>query len=212
MRILVIGATGGTGRKIVREALAQGYQVNALVRSVAKASPLLPGADLVEGDALSVEATRKALSGCDGVISSLGPKLSPIREVTLLSAATRVLLDAMHSRSVSRLVCITGMGAGDSRGHGGFFYDCLLQPLLLGPIYRDKDRQEAAIQTSGLRWTIVRPTVLTDRPGTGNIRVLTDLTHFHGGTIPRADVASFFVSELQEQRWLEKTPLITSGS
>ncbi|WP_266065166.1 NAD(P)-dependent oxidoreductase [Brucella intermedia] len=210
MKILVIGATGGTGRQIVQEALAKGYEVNALVRSVAKTAPLLAGADLIQGDALDPVATADALKGCDGVISSLGPRLSPWREVTLLSAATRVLIDEMKKQSIKRLVCITGMGAGDSRGHGGFFYDRIFQPLLLGPIYRDKDRQEAEIRVSGLDWTIVRPAVLTDGPAHDNaVRAMTDLKDFHGGKISRANVARFVVDEFNAKRWIGKAPLIS---
>jgi uncharacterized protein YbjT (DUF2867 family) len=211
MRILVIGATGGTGRAIVSEVQAQGHQVNALVRSTATAAPLLPGASLIEGDALDPDATTRALAGCNGVISSLGPKLSPFREITLLSAGTRVVIEAMQQQAVRRLVCITGMGAGDSRGHGGFMYDRIVQPWLLGSIYRDKDRQEAEIRASPLDWTIVRPTVLTDGPAMGAVHALTDLTGFHGGRISRADVANFIVTEFARAEWKGKAPLITSS-
>ena len=76
-----------------------------------------------------------ALEGCDGVISSLGTGISPFRPVTLLSAATGALVSAMRSEKVRRLVCITGPGAGDSRGHGGFLFDRLLFPLLLRNVY-----------------------------------------------------------------------------
>ncbi len=102
------------------------------------------------------------------------------------------------------------MGAGDSRGHGGFLYDRLIQPLLLREVYEDKDRQEALIRASGMDWVLVRPTVLNDKPGTGQIRALTNLSAFHGGTIPRRDVAQFVVEQLTGNDWLHKAPLITS--
>ena len=211
MRILVIGATGGTGREVVREALARGYQVNALARSAADAAPLLPGADIIEGDARDAEAVAKALAGCDGVISALGTKLALLHKETLLSAATRILINEMQKQGITRLVCITGIGAGDSRGHGGFLYDHIVQPLLLRSTYHDKDRQEDEIRKSGLDWTIVRPALLTDGPATGNIRALTDLTDFHGGSIARADVARFLITELEERHWAGRSPLIASA-
>jgi uncharacterized protein YbjT (DUF2867 family) len=211
VRILVIGATGGTGREVVRQALERGHQVNALVRSAASAAPLLPGADIIEGDARDGEAVAKALAGCVGVICALGTKLSLLHKETLLSEATRVLIDAMQKQGTTRLVCITGIGAGDSHGHGGFLYDRIAQPLLLSSTYHDKDRQEDEIRNSGLDWTIVRPTNLTDGPVTDNIRALTDLTDFHGGSIARADVARFLVTELEERRWAGKSPVITSA-
>jgi uncharacterized protein YbjT (DUF2867 family) len=211
MRILVTGATGGTGREVVRQALAKGYQVNALARSAADAAPLFPGADITEGDARDGEAVAKALARCDRVISVLGTKLSLLHEETLLSTSTRVLIDAMQKQRITRLVCVTGIGAGDSHGHGGFLYDHIVQPLLLRSTYHDKDRQEDEIRESGLDWTIVRPTVLTDGPASGNIRALTDLTDFHGGSIARADVARFLIAELEERRWAGRSPVITSA-
>jgi uncharacterized protein YbjT (DUF2867 family) len=103
MRIFVIGATGGTGREVVRQALARSHQVNALARSAADAVPLSPGTDIIEGDARDGEAIAKALTGCDGVISALGTKLSLFHEETLLSTATRVLIDAMQKQEITRL-------------------------------------------------------------------------------------------------------------
>lgn len=210
MRILVIGATGGTGQAIVREALAKGHAVTALVRSDAKAGPLLPGAKLVEGDARDGAALTRALDGCQAVISALGTrKIRLVGKVTLMSEGTRVLVAAMRQRGVRRLVCITGLGAGDSAGHGGFVYDRFIKPVLLRTIYQDKDRQEAIVQASGLDWVIVRPSVLTDKPATGEVRAMVDLTGFHGGAIARSDVAAFVVAQIGNDEWLGKTPLIT---
>ena len=208
MRVLVLGATGGAGRLIVGEAREKGHAVVALVRSQANAVGLA-GAELVEGDARDEGALTRAIAGCDAVISSLGTAISPFREVTLLSTATRALVAVMARQNVRRLVCITGMGAGDSRGHGGFFYDWLFQPLLLRKVYEDKDRQEDVIRASALDWIIVRPTLLNDEPARGGVRALTDLSGVHGGKIARADVADFVVQQLPADTWLRKAPLIT---
>jgi uncharacterized protein YbjT (DUF2867 family) len=206
-KILVLGATGGTGRQIVRQALARGYEVTALVRSPEKARDLA-GAKLVVGDARDEATLREALKGQDAVVSALGTPVSPFREVTLLSAATRALVGAMKAEQVSRLVCITGMGAGDSAGHGGPLFDRLIFPLLLRKIYADKDRQEAIIRDSGLDWIVVRPAVLNDKPGRGTVRTLTDLAGFHGGAVSREDVAGFVLDQLQGDGWLRRSPLI----
>lgn len=208
MKVLVLGATGATGRLIVSRARAKGHDVVALVRSTAKAGDLA-GAELIEGDARNAVALTRAIAGCDAVISSLGTPMSPFREVTLLSTATHALVGVMAAHDIRRLVCITGLGAGDSRGHGGFFFDRLFLPLMLRKVYEDKDRQEDAIRSSGLDWTIVRPTVLNDKPARGRIRALTDLSGMHGGTITRADVADFVVQQLTADTWLRKAPLIT---
>ncbi|MGX5831034.1 NAD(P)-dependent oxidoreductase [Mesorhizobium sp. 43Arga] len=208
MKILVLGATGATGRLIVSKALAEGHEVVALVRSKAKAGDLA-GAELIEGDARDAAALTRAIAGCDAVVSSLGTAMSPFREVTLLSTATRALVGVMEQQNIRRLVCITGLGAGDSRGHGGFFFDRLLLPVMLRKVYEDKDRQEDAIRGSTLDWTIVRPMVLNDKPARGHIKTLTDLAGVHGGTIARADVADFVVQQLTADTWLRKSPLIS---
>lgn len=208
MKILILGATGPTGRLIVKQAQTQGHHVVALVRSRAKAAELT-GATLVEGDARDEAALVRAMVGCDAVISSLGTPMSPFREVTLLSAATKVLIGVMKRQGVSRLVCITGMGAGDSHGHGGFFFDHIFQPLMLGRVYEDKDRQEVLVRGSDLDWVIVRPSVLTDKRESRNVRALTNLSDMHGGTISRIDVATFVVQQLGATTWLHQSPLIT---
>lgn len=207
-RLLVLGATGGTGRLIVAEALARGFEVRALVRSPAKASGL-EGAELFIGDARDQAALRNALEGMDAVVSALGTPVSPFREVTVLSTATKALVNAMKAAGVSRLVCITGMGAGDSAGHGGFVFDRLILPALLRKVYADKDRQEAIVRGSGLDWVLVRPAVLNDKAPTHAIRALTDLSGFHGGTIARADVAGFVLDQVNTGTWLGRSPLIT---
>src|ERR1700682_1185410 len=98
MKILVLGATGGTGREIVREALAKGHSVVALVRSRAKAQDL-GGVQLVEGDARDEESLVRALDGCSAVISSIGTPVSPFSEVTLLSTATHALVREMQRQN-----------------------------------------------------------------------------------------------------------------
>jgi uncharacterized protein YbjT (DUF2867 family) len=208
MKILVLGATGGTGVAIVKEAQAVGREVVALVRSKDKAAALAP-AQLVIGDVRDEKTLETALQGVDAVVSSLGTPMSPFKEVTLLSTATSSLVRAMRSQGVRRLIAITGMGAGDSKGHGGFLYDRLFNPLMLRKVYEDKDRQEDIVRASDLDWTLVRPSVLNDKPPHGNIQVLTDLSNFHGGEIARADVAKFVVGQLTDKRYLRKVPLIS---
>jgi len=151
----------------------------------------------------------EALKGQDAVVSALGTPASPFREVTVLSTATRALVRAMKAEHVSRLVCITGIGAGDSAGHGGFLFDNVIFPLLLKKVYADKNRQETIVRDSGLDWILVRPSVLNDKPGYGSVRALAGLSGFHGGSISRADVATFVLDQLHADAWLHRSPLIT---
>jgi uncharacterized protein YbjT (DUF2867 family) len=103
---------------------------------------------------------------------------------------------------------VTGLGAGDSRGHGGLLYDAIAFPLVLKRIYDDKDVQEQMIRASGLDWTIVRPGLLRGGPATGQARPLTDPRDWRGGSVTRADVADFLVREAFERRFVGRTPLL----
>jgi uncharacterized protein YbjT (DUF2867 family) len=205
MKVLVLGATGGTGRLIVSDCVAKSHSVVALVRSTPSAD--LPEAELIEGDARNESTLGRALDGCDAVVTALGTGVG-IRKVSLLTEATRALIPAMMRNGVRRLVCISALGVGDSRGHGGFVFDRLFQPLLLSQAYKDKDRQEAAIRASSLDWVIVRPGMLTDHGALGNVGAFTDLAGVKGGKIARADVARFVVDQLTSNTWLRRTPVI----
>jgi Putative NADH-flavin reductase len=207
MKVLVLGATGGTGRLIVHDALEKGHSVVAMVRSKASA-PDLPGADIIEGDVRDVGALMRALEGCDAVVSSLGTGLSPLSEVSLLTEATHALVIAMGRSGLRRLVCISALGVGDSRGHGGFVFDRLFMPLLLRHAYKDKGLQEEAIRASALDWVIVRPARLTNDPARGSLRAIADLAGVDGGKIARADVARFVVEQLATNTWLKQTPVL----
>ena len=205
MKILVLGATGPTGKLIVRDAAARGHYVVALARAKARAD--LPEAEVIEGDVRDEGTLARALNGCDAVVSALGTGMG-FREVDLLTVTTRALVAAMTRAGVRRLICISALGVGDSRNHGGFVFDRLFQPLLLGPAYKDKDRQEAIIRASSLDWVLVRPAQLTNAAPRGNIRATTDLTSVNGGNIARADVAQFVVKQLTTDTWLRQTPII----
>jgi uncharacterized protein YbjT (DUF2867 family) len=205
MKVLVLGATGGTGRLIVRDALEKGHSVAALVRSTAGAD--LPGAELIEGDARNEIILGRALDRCDAVVSALGTGMG-FREVSLLTEATRALILAMTRNGVRRLVCISALGVGNSRGHGGFVFDRLFQPLLLSQAYKDKGRQEAAIRGSSLDWVIVRPAMLTNDPARGSLKAIGDLAGVNGGKVARADVARFVVEQLTTNTWLKQTPVL----
>jgi NAD(P)H-binding len=102
----------------------------------------------------------------------------------------------MTRNGVRRLVCISALGVGDSRGHGGFVFDRLFLPLLLSHTYKDKDGQDTAIRASSLDWVVVRPAMLTNDPARGSVRAVADLPGVKGGKIARADVARFVLEQL----------------
>lgn len=208
MNILIIGATRGIGRQLVEQALASGNTVTALARNPERLGVEHEQLRLLKGDILDPGSVAAAMAGQDAVCCTIGVK-TPWEQAGVFAEGTRQLLQAMKKAGVRRLMCVTGVGAGDSRGHGGFLYDRILFPLLLKGVYADKDRQESLIKASDVDWTIVRPGFLTNGPLTGNYRVLTELTGITAGRISRADVAHFILNELQAKRYLRQTPLLT---
>jgi len=128
-------------------------------------------------------AVGSTTEGLDAVINCIG--IRPTRKpVSVFSEGITNVLESMDKNRVNLLISVTGIGAGDSRGHGGFFYDKIFQPLLLNTIYEDKDREESLIKDSQVNWIIVRPGFLTNGPMTGTYRVLTDMQNFAGRCRP----------------------------
>lgn len=200
-RILLIGASGPTGRELIAQMSEAGFSLRALVRNPARLPQALPeNVEVAQGDVLNSASLVKALTGVDGVVSALGTPLI-LRQVTLLSQGTRNLVEAMRQASVPRLLCITGMGAGDSRRHGGFLYDRLILPTLLRNVYADKDRQEQIVRNSALDWTLIRPARLVNTGLTGQYRVITQFKNEQMSTISRKDVAHFITQELRLARY-----------
>ena len=210
-KVLIIGASRGIGLETVRAALRAGHSVRALARSAASIPIQDANLEKVSGDALDRDTIRNALQDVDVVIQTLGVDFVPrliFEGTSLFSRSTRILVDAMKAVGVKRLVSVTGLGAGDSRGHGGLLYDAIVFPLLLKRVYDDKDVQEWIIRSSGLDWTIVRPGLLTNRLATSRYRVLTASKDWRFGVISRADVADFLVRQVDDRELLGTTPLL----
>ena len=118
----------------MKAALRAGHSVRALARSAASIPIQNAGLDKVSGDALDSDTIRNALEDVEAVIQTLGVDISPraiFECTTLFSQSTRILVDAMKAAGVKRLIIVTGLGAGDSRGHGGLLYDAVVFPLAL---------------------------------------------------------------------------------
>ena len=210
-KVLVIGASRGVGLETVRAALRAGHSVRAMSRSAAGIPIQDTNLEKVSGDALDRDTIRNALQDVDVVIQTLGVDFAPrliFEGTSLFSQSTRILVDAMKAAGVKRLVSVTGLGAGDSRGHSGLLYDRVVFPLLLKRVYDDKDVQEWIIRSSGLDWTIVRPGLLTNRPATGRYRVLTASKDWRFGAISRTDVADFLVRQVDDRALIGTTPLL----
>jgi putative NADH-flavin reductase len=211
MKVVIFGASKGIGLETVRRALEAGYHVRAFARSASAIPDVHANLEKVDGDALDPQAVRAAIAPGDVVIQALGISLTAqniIRPVTLFSNATRILVDAMKEVGATRLICVTGFGAGDSAGRGSFLYQAFGRQGLLKRAYDDKDIQEWIIRRSGLDWTIARPGILTDSPHTGQYKVLSDAREWRLGKISRANVADFLVKQVESDMYSGDTPVL----
>jgi putative NADH-flavin reductase len=208
MKITVIGASQGIGLELLNIALEANNEVTALVRNPDKLKITNSKLNIVEGNILDMESVNAVTAGQDAICVCIG--IPPTRKpLNLFSQGTANVIAAMGQQQNQKLIAVTGIGSGDSKGHGGFFYDRVLNPLLLSTIYDDKNRQEAIIKTSNVEWLIVRPGFLTNGPRTGKYRVIDDITGVTAGKISRLDVADFILKQISTPTYFGKTPLLT---
>jgi putative NADH-flavin reductase len=203
MQIALFGATGGTGRQVLEQALAAGHTVTALVRNPAKIEAQR-GLNVVCGDVLNQDATTRCIQGSDAVICLLG---SGVGTEPVEAKGTQRIIEAMQTSGVRRIVAVTSLGVGDSHSQVSAEFQQAMDTVLL-PIIVAKTEQERLIRASGLDWTIVRPGGLGDGPGTGDYRSGTDPT-LMAGLVSRSDVAEFVLRQLSDASYLHQCPAVT---
>lgn len=206
MKIAIFGATGGTGRELVRQALERGHAVTAFVRDPARMAGGGEGLAVMVGDVRDAAAVARCVQGQDAVLCALGAR--DLRRTTVRATGTAHIIEGMKASGVQRLVVVSAMGVGAS-------WDAL-SPVnkaffatLLSSARADHEAQEAAVMNSGLDWTIVRPSGLVDTPGTGVYRV-GESVRARTSRIPRADVAAMILDELAAGRLVGKAVTITN--
>jgi putative NADH-flavin reductase len=201
-KVLIVGATGGTGRALVAQALERQYTVTALVRNPARLDIADPRLKVIQGDVLDIASVTSAVRGQDAVLCALGHKrfFYPTR---ILSEGTRNLLRAMEASGVRRLVCQTSLGIGSSTGRMGVYYTLFVIPVILPFYFWDKTRQERLIAASSTSWVIVRPAALSNGAARGTCRHGHDVGSFvRTPGVARADVARFMLDQLCDSRYL----------
>lgn len=208
MKLLIIGATRGIGKQLLNQALDANHTVTVLARKPQDITISSDNLTLVQGDIRDSAPVNSAIQGQDAVIVTIGVPIT-FKKVTLFSEGIIQVIQGMQEHGVKRLICVTGIGAGNSKGHGGFLYDCIFKPLFLRTIYRDKDIQERYITESGMQWVIVRPAGLTNGPASGKYNVYTELSGITSKRISRADVADFILKELREDQYSGNSLLLT---
>ena len=206
MRLYVIGATGGVGQEVLKQAALRGHRCTAQTRNAAKLR-IDGNVSAAVGEPTDEAFLTRTLPGHDAVVFVLG--IDRIGPTTLFSDAGRALIRAMTSAGVSRLVAVTGVGAGDTRGHGGWLYDWIIFPLFTRHRYAEKEAQERLIERSALDWTIVRPAPYKEGAASEPLQVFTAIPPGTQLTrVTRAEVAAFILDELQTNRYLREKPFV----
>jgi len=195
MRITVFGATGGTGRLVVRDALAAGHAVTALVRDPAALGPVADQVTVVPGDARDAAAVARAVAGAQGVISAIGSHT--LGRSTVITDCMATIVAALPADT--RLLAVSTVGAGGTGGQMPLAVRAVIGVVLRNAI-ADHDGQEAAIIGSDLDWTIARCVGLTDDPPAGQVHEVT-AGRVGGSRIARADVAAWLVANLAQGTW-----------
>jgi len=202
MKMIVFGATGGTGRAVTQSALAAGHSVTAFVRDASKMSPA-PGLRIIQGDAMVAGDVAAALPGQEAVVITLGNSqnafslLFGARRTTppdICEVGTRNILTALAQDSRIPIIVVSAFGIGDTRDKLPFMFK-LFYRLFLREQMADKERQEAVLRASGADYVIVQPVALTDKAPTGNWTATGDGA-LGQSEVSRGDLAAFLLSVL----------------
>jgi uncharacterized protein YbjT (DUF2867 family) len=201
MNLVVLGATGGTGRLVVEQALAAGHTVTALVRSPEKLAARNPNLHVVAGQATDPSAVARALEGADALISTLGGGGS------VISDSTRAIVEAAHRAGVRRVILLSSFLVERDRFNP---VSRLLTGVAMSSMIKDKSAGEKALRESNLDWTIVYASSLTDGPGGGNVAVLAERDRWtFSHRIARADVAAWLLRAATSPETSRRTVSIT---
>jgi len=202
MKLLVLGATGGTGQEIVRQAIERGHSVTAFVRSPDRLKPFKDRITIEQGDLLNSAELEQAIRGHDAVLSSFGPR-APISksDANLLQRFAVALTSAMPRAGVRRVIV---------ESVAFLFKDAIIPPayllgrLLFPSVVADSSAMEELLRKSGLDWTIVRPPELKDKPYTGKYRAREGHLPLFGFSISRANVAEFMLKAVENHSSIGK--------
>lgn len=211
MKLAVFGGTGRTGRLVVALALQAGHKVRVLARDPDKLAPAF-GLEFIKGDVLDGGRVMATMTGCDAAVVVLGVVKGVPTDVC--SRGTDFILQAAAKTGARKVVAVTSLGVGNSKDEVPWVFR-IIASLFLKKIIEDKGRQEDLIQSSALDWTIIRPSGLTDAPGTGNARTgAGTLAEAFSparpkGQVSRAEVAAFVLQSLDDPTYSRQTWFIT---
>jgi putative NADH-flavin reductase len=210
MKIAVIGATGNTGRTFVEQALARGHFVTVLVRSPQKMTLSDPRLTVIQGNVLDPDAVARTIVGQDAIFIALGtgkvPKKSSIR-----ADGTQQIVDVLKASGEKPLVvALSSLGMRDSQKQMPFYWRWPLNRML-GRAFADHGQQEMILRASELPYTVLRPTFMSDKPGTGQAQATASPALVKvAPSIARADVVAYALQTIEEHRDESRAVVLTA--
>lgn len=204
-KIIFFGATGSVGRHLVSQATEKGHEVTAFSRS-GNAFTSNANMNLITGDVFNLSDVSGAIAGHDAVLCALGDdRVGKVR-----ATGTRNIIEAMKTNGVSRIICQTTLGCGESWNNLNFFWKNIMFGWFLKRAFLDHEEQEKYIFDSNLEWTIIRPGAFTNGPLTKNFKCNFAMNQKDLKLkISRADLAWFMLEQISGNKFLKKTVSIS---
>jgi putative NADH-flavin reductase len=198
-KIIVFGATGGTGRELVKQALEHGYEVVAVLRGTSRFELKNNNLRMIVGDVTN-QTFEKSMAGVDAVVSCLGTSGST-QPTNVYSKGMKNILSSMQKSGATRLITITA-GALDVNNKMSYFVQFLTRFILqkvLREMYSDMRTMESIVKESSVDWTIVRPSRLTNKTFTGRYRISINSNLRRPWSIGRADLAAYMIKCIDDR-------------
>ncbi|HEX6224812.1 MAG TPA: NAD(P)H-binding protein [Chryseolinea sp.] len=216
MRVLLLGASGRTGRYVVEKIIQAGYELNCLVRDHGKIKSLSDKMTIFEGAAEKISDLEKAISNCDAIINVLNvsrnsdfPWAKLRTPPTFLSDVSRNVVMLAEKNNVRRIVVCSAWGVAETKNDLPGWFRWLIDNSNIGYAYRDHERQEKIVRESKLAWTIVRPAGLTNFKGDQQIIESYNNIPKPRMTINRVNLARYLVDALTDARLVHKMPVVS---
>jgi len=211
MKLAIFGATGGTGKLLVEQALAAGHQIVAFVRSPSKLTTRHEGLTVLVGEITDFAAVESAVQGVEAVISVLGPRGRDRSKP--ITRGTQNIIAAMKAHGVRRLVISSTPSAVDPNDRPDWRFKLAIGLIrhALPSAYADIIHTAQVVRASDCDWTIVRASMLTNAPKVGMVKVgYADKAM--GMWLSRANFAGFFLlQQVQDTEYLREAPVISNG-
>lgn len=213
MKVTIFGATGFSGQAILSETIRQGHEVTVLVRDASKVHIKHKNLTIVEGNVLDSTVVASVLHNQEAVIQCLGVGgKGDGKPSTLISDATKIIVDEMQQQNVKRLIAMSNVGAGNSAAFLPWIFKHIILPYLmtwLKVIIDDKNRMEPIIMNSELDWTIVRCPNIVDKTPKGNCKASLDGKGLKL-SVTLTDMAVFIANQISSYTFLKQAPAISN--